>query len=110
MKQGTSFSMSAKFDGLDPESVHSIEFIFKEKRDKTSSAFKTAKYPDNVSLNTDTQAFIIPWTKAETYKVPYTGRFYMDSRITLNGVADQPETEIVELFMNPTLFDEKEVV
>ena len=47
-----------------------------------------------------------PWTREETYKFLGGETLYMDTRITLRDSTDQPQTEILALKMNPTLFQE----
>lgn len=45
-------------------------------------------------------------TREETYKFLGGETLYMDTRITLRGSTDQPQTEILALKMSPTLFQE----
>lgn len=45
---------------------------------------------------------------AETWLVPGDGTFYLDTRITLQGVRDQPATNLVALQMTRTLFEPAE--
>lgn len=103
MKQGTTFSMAVVFDGVDVSNVQTIEFLFKDNRSKSAAAKKTAVYPGDVTLDETRQAFLVPWTAEETYQ--FTGQFYMDTRITYKDTPDNPETPIISLVMNPTLFD-----
>lgn len=103
MKQGTTFSMAVVFDGVDISNVQSIEFMFKSIRDRMAKVKKTAVYPGDVVLDETRQAFLVPWTTEETYQ--FTGQFYMDTRITYKDTTDNPETPIISLVMNPTLFD-----
>ena len=51
---------------------------------------------------------LVPWTEAETWLVPGDGTFYLDTRITLQGVRDQPATNLVALQMARTLFEPAE--
>ena len=47
------------------------------------------------------------WASARIQEDIDSGKsFYLDTRITLNDTDNQPETNIVELAMNPTLFSE----
>ena len=50
----------------------------------------------------------MPWAAAETWLVPGDGTFYLDTRITLQGVRDQPATNLVALQMTRTLFEPAE--
>ena len=105
MKQGLRFHMPIEFD-IDLDGVEKIEFIFKKEKDQKANAIKTAVYPDNAIRKTGENIVLVPWTQAETYLFQAGKSFYLDTRITLNDTDNQPETNIVELAMNPTLFSE----
>ena len=113
MKQGTNFQMPVTISGIeDLSTVESIEFLFKRLSSKSQHSFKTAYYAADGSGDVilSENVFYIPWTRAETYTVPSGSTFYMDTRIHLADTDDNPPTNIVELTMNPTLFDVNEEV
>lgn len=104
MKQGLQLTMAVEFD-VDLDTVEQIEFIFRPK--SQGAAQKTALYPGDVRRKNDVEdVVLIPWSRAETYQFPAGQAFYMDTRITLKDTTDQPETNIVMLAMEPTLFEE----
>ena len=105
MKQGLRFTMAVEFD-IDLDTVKKIEFLFKQKGNSSDTALKTATYPEDATRKGTENIILIPWTQAETYLFQAGKSFYLDTRITLNDTDNQPETNIVELTMNPTLFSE----
>lgn len=106
MKQGTTFTMSVKFDGVDVLDIETVEFLFKTEKSKTSKAVKQSLYPGDAVLDSDGKTFLIPWSRKETYE--FNGQFFMDTRISLKTGQGNPETPIVTLVMAPTLFGEGE--
>ena len=50
----------------------------------------------------------VPWTVEETYNFAPDAYLYMDTRITLRESQFQPPTNIVQLTMSLTLFEEEE--
>ena len=91
------------FHGLDWSKVSKIEFAFSQKIGE--SPLKTATYPgDNTELIRENMVGVI-WTPTETTKFEAGKPFYADTRITLSNSQYQPETPIVRLQMNPTLFE-----
>lgn len=105
MKQGLRFHMPIEFD-IDLDGVEKIEFIFKKEKDQKANAIKTAVYPDNATRKGTENIILIPWSQEETYRFSSGKSFYLDTRITLNDTDNQPETNIVGMIMNPTLFGE----
>ena len=113
MKQGTNFHMSVTVDGIeDLTTIEAIEFLFKRTNSKTQHSFKTAYYAADGSGDVvlSDNVFYVPWTRAETYSIPGKSVFYMDTRIHLVGTEDNPKTNMVDLMMDPTLFNEDEKV
>lgn len=104
MKLGLNTTLKVEIKHLDVDMVEQVEFIFKRMKTTTAKAIKTASYPENVKLVHG--MFYIPWTAQETYEIAAGETFYMDTRITLKDTTDQPVTNIVELRMCPTLFEE----
>lgn len=105
MKQGLRFTMAVEFD-IDLDTVKKIEFLFKQKGNSSDTALKTATYPGDAKRKGTENIILIPWSQEETYRFSSGKSFYLDTRITLNDTDNQPETNIVELAMNPTLFSE----
>ena len=113
MKQGITFTMPITIEGLDLALVESIEFIFKVRNIKTLPSFKTAYYSaagESGDVIFSDNVFYIPWTREETYNVVGGSNFYLDTRIRLVDSDENPETNIVELTMHPTLFNVGEEV
>lgn len=108
MKQGTHFILPVEID-MDLDAVERIEFIFKQEKRINSDAVKVNVYPDNCTRQENKNVILIPWTQDETFKFASGRMLYMDTRITLRGSDNQPETEILAIKMNPTLFQEGDV-
>lgn len=105
MKQGLNFALRVNLKGIDVDSIERIEFIFRKMPTPTAVMVKKAEYPLDVTY--EDERFVIHWSAAETYKLKSGEKFFMDTRVTLKDSADQPETNIVALIMNPTLFEEE---
>lgn len=103
MKQGLNTHMLVTIDGIDVEDCEKIEFIFKKELAPNGATIKSATYPNDVTCEND--VFRIHWSASETYAVKTGEQFFMDTRITFTGTSDQPETNVVKLVMNPTLFE-----
>ena len=97
--------MPIEFD-IDLDGVEKIEFVFKKEKDQKANAIKTAVYPDNAIRRTGENIVLVPWTQAETYLFQAGSHIFMDTRITMRDTDDQPETNIVQLEMSTTLFEE----
>lgn len=108
-KQGTNFTMRISFGDFSLDDVALIEVVFKTRKDRNAPIFKSCKYPENASRVEGTNDILVTWTKDETYKLSTSRTFFMDTRIFVNGVLQNPSTDIVELTMSPTLFDEGEL-
>ena len=106
MKQGIGFAMPVKID-IDFSTVEKIEFVFKRQRNRMDDAIKTAVYPGEVTRKEGENVVLIPWNREETYDFPTGTQFFMDTRITLKDSDESPETNIVTLKMNPTLFNKE---
>ena len=103
-KQGTTFSLAVDFTGLDLDQAERIEFIFRRGPTNASPLIKRCSWPGEAGGS----RILVPWTEAETWLVPGDGTFYLDTRITLQGVRDQPATNLVALQMTRTLFEPAE--
>lgn len=106
MKQGIGFTMPVKID-IDFCSVEKIEFIFKRTKNRMDGEMKVAVYPGDVTRKDGENVVLIPWTREETYDFPTGTNFYMDTRITLKDSDESPETNIIALKMNQTLFNKE---
>lgn len=104
MKQLTNNLLKINFKGIDLlNGVSKVEFAFSQEIGETP--LKLAEYPgDSVVMLSNTSLGVI-WTAAETKEFKADEYFYLDTRITPSDTAYQPETEIIKLKMNPTLFE-----
>ena len=108
LKQGTTFALAVDFTGLDLDKAERIEFIFRRGPTNASPLIKRFSWPGEAQREEGGSRILVPWTEAETWLVPGDGTFYLDTRITLRGVRDQPATNLVALRMERTLFEPTE--
>lgn len=109
MKQGIRSTLAVKINNLSAKSVERIEFLFKASNDQASEPLKTSVYPGDVTLSrTDNNTFLVPFLPEETYRFQAGKTFYMDTKVYLKGMQDNPETPIMRIIMNKTLFGEGE--
>lgn len=109
IKQGTTFHLSVEFTGcedFDLDDVSKIEFIFKRRRSKDAETIKTAEYPSNCQRVQNKNIVLVPFAESETYDFPEGEMLYMDTRVYMDGANDNPMTNIVEIMMGDTLFNE----
>jgi hypothetical protein len=104
MKQLTKALLKMNFQGIDLTMVSKIEFAFSQ--DIGKPPLKRATYPDDNTTMAAGNMIGIIWTPEETKLFKAGKTFYADTRITLKDSAYQPDTPIVKLTMNPTLFEE----
>lgn len=107
MKQLTTNLLKVKVVGIDLSEVSKIEFAFSQKIGE--APLKLAEYPKNGSaydIDPSGDMIGVLWTKEDTDLFESGKPFYMDTRITHKVSMFQPETPIVKLMMNPTLFEE----
>lgn len=107
-KQGTTFSLAVDFSGVDLDAAERIEFIFRRGPTNASPLIKRCGWPGEAVREEGGSRILVPWAAAETWLVPGDGTFYLDTRITLRGVRDQPATNLVALQMTRTLFEPAE--
>lgn len=91
------------FSGVDISAVSKIEFAFSQ--EVWEKPLKTAEYPNKDAIHIADNLFGIVWTAEDTKKFEAGKEFYCDTRISLKGTSYQPETPILKLKMNPTLFE-----
>lgn len=103
MKQLTHNLLKLNFTGIDWSEVSKIEFAFSQNIGE--APMKTAEYPSGTAFEVTDNLVGIVWTPEETALFKAGKPFYADTRITLSGSSYQPETFIVKLMMNPTLFE-----
>ncbi len=108
LKQGTTFALAVDFSGVDLDKAERIEFIFRRGPTNASPLIKRCSWPGEAQREEGGSRILVPWTEAETWLVPGDGTFYLDTRITLRGVRDQPATNLVALRMERTLFEPTE--
>ena len=108
LKQGTTFSLAVDFSGVDLDKAERIEFIFRRGPTNASPLIKRCSWPGEAAREEGGSRILVPWEAAETWLVPGDGTFYLDTRITLQGVHDQPATNLVALQMTRTLFEPAE--
>lgn len=102
MKQLTKSLLKMSFSGIDLNNVSQIEFAFSQ--DIDSSPLKTAIFPsENVVVVSDDTLGVV-WTPEETQEFVAGKPFFADTRVTMADSEYQPETPIIKLIMNPTLF------
>ena len=98
LKQGTTFALAVDFTGLDLDKAERIEFIFRRGPTNTSPLIKRCSWPGEAVREEGGSRILVPGD----------GTFYLDTRITLQGVRDQPATNLVALKMERTLFEPAE--
>ena len=104
MKQLTHNLLKMNFHGIDLDNVEKIEFAFAQ--NIGDAPLKTAVFPSETAVSVTDGVIGIVWTKEETALFEPDKKFYADTRITMKDTEYQPETPIVRLKMNPTLFEQ----
>lgn len=110
MKQGLKLLLPVYFAGVDLDDVDRIEFRFSQTRSRGGTITKDALYSSDGTGDCSrmNDKIYVPWTVEETYEFAPDASLYMDTRITLRESEYQPPTNIVQLTMNLTLFEEEE--
>lgn len=109
MKQGLQLLLPVKFEGVSVEDISKIEFVFAQEITGNSSIRKTSLYDrSGEGVIYEDGIFYVPWTPEETYSFKAQCPFYMDTRITLASSPYQPQTNIVQLIMDATLFTRRD--
>ena len=103
MKQLTRNLLSVSLSGIDIADIARVEFAFSQ--NKHSSPLKTAAFPGTGTVDIGDNMIGVAWTPEETMLFEAGKAFYVDTRITLNNSEYQPQTPIVKLHMDPTLFE-----
>lgn len=100
MKQGINFLLPVEI-GMDLEPVEKIEFILRQ--EDVEMQFE---YPSDKCIREGNVINLI-FMQSDTWQFKTDVPCYLDTRITLTDSIYQPETELVKLRMNKTLFKEQ---
>jgi hypothetical protein len=103
MKQLTNNLLKMNFNGIDLDNVSKIEFAFSQEIGQ--APLKIAEYPNKNAVLIADNLIGIAWTQEETALFKGGKHFFADTRITLKDSEYQPETPILRLTMEPTLFE-----
>ena len=104
MKQYTKSLMKLNFEGIDMSLVDKIEIAFSQEIGQPP--LKTAEYPNRDAGPIYGNMIGVVWTPEDTALFKPDKYFYIDTRITLKDSPYHPETPIIKVKMNPTLFEE----
>lgn len=104
IKRGTTPTIVVQIDGITPEDIQKIEFIFKHNAKESAKEICYKVYPGNdVTFDQQSGCFHISVTEDETRAFLAGATGYMDTRITLlNGSI--PATDIARFVVMETLF------
>lgn len=103
IKRGTTPTIRVRLDGIKPEEVKSVEFMFKPVITDAGYVLLHKKYPGDVTYDDTEKLWLLPLTQKDTRRLPKFKRVYMDTRITFQDGAI-PATNIVDLSVTETLF------
>lgn len=103
MKQLTKNLLKINFKGIDLGNVSKVEFAFSQEIGE--SPLKVETYPSDKVVKLSNTSLGVAWDASETALFEPDRHFYADTRITLANSEYQPETPILRLKMNPTLFE-----
>lgn len=103
MKQLTRNQLAVCLNGIDIADVAKVEFAFSQNRHSTP--LKLAEFPGEGTMDLGDNTIGVVWTPEETMLFEAGKAFYADTRITLHDSEFQPDTPIVKLKMDPTLFE-----
>ena len=110
MKRGTTPELKVRLY-IDNASTASVTFVFKQTMEEDATALVTKTWTsaedDDVTYDSERECYLIEWTEAETRLFVANQVFFMDTKPVLTS-GKIPETPIVMLKMNPTLFEEEE--
>ena len=117
MKRRNPGALSVRINNQTSYPIEKIEFIFKPYltenvlTDSTVKKVYTSSGSSEVTLGDNNDLYIVPFTAEDTLKFEPGQTLYMDTRIKMidtdNGnKAIYPETGVVPLTMNGTLFED----
>lgn len=104
MKQLTKNLLAMSLNGIDVADIAKIEFVFSQ--NMGSTPLKRAEYPGDDTVNLGNNMIGVIFTPEDTLLFEGGKSFYADTRITMHDSEYQPQTPIVKLLMEPTLFEE----
>ena len=90
-------------NGIDIADIARIEFAFSQ--NIHSTPLKLAEFPGDGAIDLGDNTIGVAWTPEETLLFEPGKPFFADTRITLHDTEYQPDTPIVKLQMDPTLFE-----
>lgn len=101
MKQNTNFILDVKI-GMDLDLIESIEFIFKQGENRV----KKFVYPSTNAVRGDDEKDIVYlfWKQRDTMVFNTKDIVEMDTRIHVIDSEQNPETPIIPIRLEPTLF------
>lgn len=102
MKQLTKNILAVSLNGVDIADIAKVEFAFSQ--NMHSTPLKLAEYPGSNTVDLGDNMIGVIWTPDETMLFEAGKTFCADTRITLRDSEFQPQTPIVKLQMDPTLF------
>lgn len=105
MKRHTNFTLPVEI-GLDLNSVREIKIVFDQSGTRLYFVYPSE---NAVRESQEKNVILLRWSAADTNQFIAGRKIRMDTHIRLTGSEDNPETEIVELMMSPTLFTLEEV-
>ena len=117
-QQGTKFYMPIRLIGISLDDVSSIEFTFKQTKDMSATALKSALWDAEnetedvfrTEYSDGNDVIAIVWSMDETYLFRSGQLFYLHARIHLSETDMNPPVKIVPIVMDETLFAKDEEV
>lgn len=111
MEYGMNSTLRVNFkNGIQTDILESIEFLFKQKNKNDAEAIKAVVWKkgeetdDVYTLEGDLSKFYIRFPKEDTFKFEPKKNFYLDLRVHYEGTFDNPQIDVVPIFMKPGLF------
>lgn len=102
MKQGLNFELPISLE-VNLDDVQTIDFIFVQ-----GDVKKTFTYPSESATRLDNSTVNLAWTSEDTWLFKPVDNINMDTKITMVGTVNNPETPIVSFTLAPTLFEKEE--
>lgn len=105
LKQGNNAYLPIEFEGLDLDTVESIDFVFKQ-----FDVEWELTYPSDIATRRadSTNVVEIKWLADDTWRFEKNQDVYMDTRVHLTGSWQNPKTPIVSFRIDKTLFRKDE--
>ena len=103
MKQLTKNLLAMSLNGIDVADIAKVEFAFSQ--NVGSTPLKLAEFPGEGTVDLGNNMIGVIWTPEETMLFEAGKSFYADTRITRHDSEYQPQTPIVKLLMEATLFE-----